>query len=302
MKSGFAAIIGRPNVGKSTLLNAIAGQKIAITSNKPQTTRNRIRAIHTDDVGQIIFIDTPGMISKAKNKLGEYMIGSAKAAIRDADVILYLVEPSSYIGKEDEQIIGMLSKSKKPVILVINKIDTIPYEQILTIIDTFNNAGRFDEIFPISALRGNEVPKLLSSIMTYLSEGPMYYDPDSVTDSTEREIVSEMIREKSLHALKEEIPHGLAVYVESMETEESEKTGEPITNIKATIVCERNSHKAIIIGKGGSMLKKIGSNARFEIERMLGNKVFLELFVKVRKDWRDDLKYVRDFGYDTREL
>ena len=304
-RSGFVSIIGRPNVGKSTLLNAVAGQKIAITSNKPQTTRMRIRAIHTSEEGQIVFVDTPGMIGQTKNKLGEYMMAAAKAAVRDSDVILWLVEPSSYIGEEDRRIAAMLEKSGAPVLLIINKTDTIPKEQILAVIDSFRKVMTFAEIIPISALRGKGVSDVTASIFRYLPYGPMYYDPDAVTDQTERQITAEMIREKALHALDKEVPHGLAVVIDTMKDRirtEKDGTQQTITEIEATIICEKESHKSIVIGKGGAMLRKIGSNARFEIERMLGNKVYLKLFVKVRDNWRDSLTQVRNFGYDRRDI
>ena len=304
-KSGFVSIIGRPNVGKSTLLNAIAGQKIAITSNKPQTTRNRIRAIYTAPEGQIVFVDTPGMIGKTKNKLGEYMMAAARGAVPDSDVILWLVEPSSYIGEEDKKIAALLSKADIPVILIINKTDTIPREQILAVIDSFRSLMDFAEMIPISALREKGIRDVTDSIFRYLPYGPMYYDEDAVTDQTERQITAEMIREKALHALDKEVPHGLAVVIDTMtDSEKKEKDGTvtPITEIEATIICERESHKAIVIGKGGAMLKKIGTNARYEIEKMLGHKIYLRLFVKVRENWRDSLTQVRNFGYDKREI
>ena len=304
-KSGFVSIIGRPNVGKSTLLNAIAGQKVAITSNKPQTTRNRIRAIYTAEEGQIVFVDTPGMIGQTKNKLGEYMMAAAKGALHDSDAILWLIEPSSYIGEEDKKIAGLLSRSDAPVILIINKVDTIPKEQILAIIDSFRSLMDFAEIIPVSALRGKGVHEVTETIFRYLPYGPMYYEEDAVTDQTERQITAEMIREKALHALDKEVPHGLAVVIDTMtDREKAGKDGqtEMITEIEATIICERESHKSIVIGKGGAMLRKIGTNARYEIEKMLGHKVYLKLFVKVRNNWRDSLTQVRNFGYDRREI
>ena len=304
-KSGFVSIIGRPNVGKSTLLNAIAGQKVAITSNKPQTTRSRIRAIFTAEEGQIVFVDTPGMIGQTKNKLGEYMMAAAKGALHDSDAILWLIEPSAYIGEEDKKIAALLSRSEAPVILIINKVDTIPKEQILAVIDSFRSLMDFADIIPISALRGKGVEDVTSTIFRYLPYGPMYYDEDAVTDQTERQITAEMIREKALHALDKEVPHGLAVVIDTMTDREKQgKDGqtERITEIEATIICERESHKSIVIGKGGAMLRKIGTNARYEIEKMLGNKVYLKLFVKVRNNWRDSLTQVRNFGYDRREI
>ncbi|MGI6020127.1 MAG: GTPase Era [Lachnospiraceae bacterium] len=299
-KSGFVSIIGRPNVGKSTLLNTIVGQKIAITSNKPQTTRNRIRAVYNGEEGQVVFVDTPGMISRAGNRLGEYMIKSAKSAVADCDAILWLIEPSSYIGKEDKKISEILKKSDIPVILVINKIDSIEKTKLLAIIDSFRQLMDFEEIIPISALRNKNVDELMENIFKYIPYGPEFYDPDTVTDQTERQIVAEMIREKSLHALGQEIPHGIAVVIDTMtEREDSE---ERFVDIEATIVCEKESHKRIIIGKNGAMLKKIGTNARFEIERMLDCRIYLKLYVKVRNNWRDSQIQMKNFGYNSKEI
>lgn len=297
LKSGFVTIIGRPNVGKSTLMNHLIGQKIAITSKKPQTTRNRIQTVYTDtDRGQIVFLDTPG-IHQAKNKLGEYMVNVAQSTLKDVDVILWLVEPSNYIGAGEQHIIKQLEKANLPVILIINKIDTVEKEKILEYIDTYRKAYDFDEIIPVSALRGHNLPDVIDTIFKYLPYGPMFYDEDTVTDQPERQIVSEIIREKALHALDEEVPHGIAVTVESMKP----RKGKNITDIEATIICERDSHKGIIIGKGGAMLKKIGSTARYEIEHMLECKVNLRLWVKVRKDWRDSDTMIRNFGYRKEE-
>ena len=304
-KSGFVTILGRPNVGKSTLLNAIAGQKIAITSNKPQTTRNVIRGIHTEERGQIVFMDTPGMIEKTNNRLGDYMMRCARRAIKDSDLILWLIEPSSYIGKEDRAIAETLSKAKIPVLLVINKTDTIPREQILPVIDAYRSLMEFDEIIPAAAIKNRGVAEVVDSIYKYLPYGPYYYDEEAFTDQTERSLAAEMIREKALHALDKEVPHGLAVVIDTMEEdvkEHEDGTEEEIMRIEATIICEKESHKRIVIGKSGQMLKKIGSNARYEIERMLGQKVFLKLFVKVRENWRDSETQIRNFGYDRREL
>ena len=296
LKSGFAALIGRPNVGKSTLLNAVIGQKVAITSKKPQTTRTRIRAIHTEERGQIVFVDTPGLVGTAKNSLGNYMIRAARGAASDADVVLWLIEPSSYIGAEDRKIASLLMSGRAPVLLLINKIDTIPQEQILAIIDSFRDLMDFEAILPVSAKTGKGIEEVVDAIYRCLPYGPMYYDKEAFTDQTERQLIAEIIREKALHALDKEVPHGLAVLVDSIEE------GDDKTRIAATIVCERESHKAIVIGKGGAMLKKIGSNARYEIERMLGNHCYLELFVKVRRDWRESAGKVREFGYDGRLL
>ena len=296
-KSGFAAIIGRPNVGKSTLMNHLVGQKIAITSKKPQTTRNRIQTVYTCEQGQIIFLDTPG-IHKAKTRLGEYMVDVASRTLKDVDVILWLVEPSDYIGPGDRHIAAQLGSVRLPVILVINKIDTVKKEEILPFIDAYRKLYDFDEIIPVSALRGQNTDDIIETIFKYLPYGPRYYDEDVVTDQPVRQIVAEIIREKALHALDDEIPHGIAVSVDLMK--ERKKSG--ITDIEATIVCEKESHKGIIIGKQGAMLKKIGSNARYEIERLVEGKVNLKLWVKVKKDWRDSDFLIKNFGYDRKEV
>ena len=297
-KSGFVTLIGRPNVGKSTLMNHLIGQKIAITSNKPQTTRNRIQTVYTDEErGQIIFLDTPG-IHKAKNKLGEYMVNVAEHTLNEVDLILWLVEPTDYIGAGEQHIIEMLKNTKTPVILVINKLDTLSErDQMLTYIDTYRKVYDFAEIVPASALRGQNTDLIIDLIFQYLPEGPMFYDVDTITDQPERQIVAELIREKALHALNEEIPHGIAVSIERMK----DRKGQNIVDIDATIICERDSHKGIIIGKGGAMLKKIGTNARYEIENMLEMKVNLKLWVKVKKDWRDSDILIKNFGYKEDE-
>ena len=297
-KSGFVTLIGRPNVGKSTLMNHLIGQKIAITSNKPQTTRNRIQTVYTDEErGQIIFLDTPG-IHKAKNKLGEYMVNVAEHTLNEVDLILWLVEPTDYIGAGEQHIIEMLKNTKTPVILVINKLDTLSERaQMLTYIDTYRKVYDFAEIVPASALRGQNTDVIIDLIFKYLPAGPMFYDVDTITDQPERQIVAELIREKALHALNEEIPHGIAVTIERMK----DRKGQNIVDIDATIICERDSHKGIIIGKGGAMLKKIGTNARYEIERLLGCKVNLKLWVKVKKDWRDSDILIKNFGYKEDE-
>lgn len=292
-KSGFVTLIGRPNVGKSTLMNHLIGQKIAITSKKPQTTRNRIQTVYTDEEkGQIVFLDTPG-IHKAKNKLGEYMVNVAEHTLSEVDVVLWLVEPSNFIGAGEQHIIEQLKKTTTPVILIINKVDTVKREEVLAYIDTYRKAYDFAEIVPLSALRGENTEILPDLIFKYLPYGPMFYDEDTITDQPERQIVAELIREKSLHALEEEVPHGIAVAIDRMK----KRKGQPIMDIDATIICERDSHKGIIIGKGGSMLKKIGSNARYEIERLLDCKVNLKLWVKVKKDWRDSDFLLKNFGY-----
>ena len=293
-KSGFAALIGRPNVGKSTLMNCLIGQKIAITSKKPQTTRNRIQTVYTSDEGQIVFVDTPG-IHKAKNKLGDYMVNVAEHTLRDVDVILWLVEPTDYIGAGEQHIIEQLKKAKAPVILVINKIDTVRREQLLGYIEAYRGQLDFAEVVPVSALKSDNTDVLIAQIMKYLPYGPAFYDEDTITDQPTRQIVAELIREKVLRSIDEEIPHGVAVTIESM------KNRHKIVDIDATIICERDSHKGIIIGKGGAMLKKIGSMARPEIEELLERHVNLQLWVKVKKDWRDSDFLIRNFGYDTKE-
>ena len=294
-KSGFVTIIGRPNVGKSTLMNKIIGQKIAITSNKPQTTRNRIQTVYTDmSRGQLVFLDTPG-IHKAKNKLGQFMVNVAEKTLKEVDVILWLVEPSTYVGAGEQHIIEQLKKVTTPVILIINKVDTVEKDKVLEYIDTYRKLSDFAEISPTSALRGNNIDDVIDSIFKYMPYGPQFYDEDTITDQPERAICAEIIREKALHALDEEVPHGIAVGIDSMKTRKN-KSG-LIYDIDATIVCEKNSHKGIIIGKQGAMLKKIGTNARFEIERLLDAKVNLKLWVKVKKDWRDSDFLIKNFGF-----
>ena len=293
-KSGFAALIGRPNVGKSTLMNCLIGQKIAITSNKPQTTRNRIQTVYTSEKGQIVFVDTPG-IHKAKNRLGDYMVNVARRSLSEVDVILWLVEPSNYIGAGEESILEQLSRVNTPVILVINKIDTVKKEELLGFIDTYRKRMDFAEIVPVSALKKDNTEELLSCIFKYLPYGPAFYDEDTVTDQPQRQIVAELIRENALRTLEEEIPHGIAVTIEKM------KRRGKIMDIEATIICERDSHKGIIIGKQGSMLKRIGSSARRDIEEMLECKVNLQLWVKVKKDWRDSEFLLKNFGYNPKD-
>jgi GTPase len=296
-KSGFVALIGRPNVGKSTLMNTVIGQKIAITSSKPQTTRNRIQTVFTDERGQVVFVDTPG-IHKAKNKLGEYMVTAAERTLKDVDLILWLVEPTTYIGAGEEHILEQLDHVGVPVVLVINKIDTIKKEELLPVIAAYSAKHEFDEIVPVSALKNENTPDLLETIFKYLPYGPAFFDENTVTDQPERAIVAEMIREKALRSLNEEVPHGIAVAVDSMK-----KRGKTnLYDIEATIVCEKNSHKGIIIGKKGAMLKKIGSEARKDIENLLQAKVNLNLWVKVKKEWRDSDFLVKNFGYDKKEI
>ena len=295
-KSGFVTLIGRPNVGKSTLMNHLIGQKIAITSDKPQTTRNRIQTVYTDERGQIIFLDTPG-IHKAKNKLGEYMVNVAEHTMSEVDVILWLVEPTTFIGAGERHIAEQLQKVKTPVMLVINKIDMLKnQDEILTFIDAYKDICNFAEIVPVSALKGKNTDLVTELIFKYLPEGPQFYDEDTVTDQPMRQIAAELIREKALRLLNDEIPHGIAVTIEKM-TER--KNG--IIDIEANIVCERDSHKGIIIGKGGAMLKKIGTAARVEIENLMDTKVNLQLWVKVRKEWRDSELYMKNYGYNPKE-
>ena len=296
-KSGFVTLIGRPNVGKSTLMNHLIGQKIAITSSKPQTTRNRIQTVYTSEEGQIVFVDTPG-IHKAKNKLGEYMVNVAERTLGEVDVILWLVEPTTYIGAGERHIADQLRKVKTPVILVINKIDKVKKEEILESIAAYKEVCDFAEIIPVSALKGDNQEDLIKTIMKYLPYGPMFYDEETVTDQPERQIIAELIREKALRCLAEEVPHGVAVAIDQMK----KRQGKKLVDIDATIICERDSHKGIIIGKHGAMLKKIGSQARPEIEEMLGMKVNLTLWVKVKKDWRDSDFLIKNFGYDKKEI
>lgn len=293
-RSGFVTLIGRPNVGKSTLMNYLIGQKIAITSRKPQTTRNRIQTVLTTEEGQIVFVDTPG-IHKAKNKLGEYMVHVAERTLNEVDVVLWLVEPSTFIGAGEQHIVEQLKKTKTPVVLVINKSDTVKKEELLPCIAKYNEVYPFADIVPVSARTGDNTDELLKVIMKYLPYGPQFYDEDTITDQPERQIVAELIREKALHALNEEIPHGIAVSIESM------KRRKKLMDIEATIICEKDSHKGIIIGKQGAMLKKIGSNARYEIERLLDCKVNLQLWVKVKRDWRDSDFLIKNFGYQEEE-
>lgn len=289
-KSGFAALVGRPNVGKSTLMNHLIGQKIAITSNKPQTTRNRIQTVYTGPQGQVVFLDTPG-IHKAKNKLGSYMVQVAESTLKDVDVVLWLVEPDTFIGAGERHILSRLRHCGRPVILVVNKIDTVRKEKVLQAIDAYRREMDFAEIVPVSALRSNNTDTLLECIFRYLPYGEPFYDEDTVTDQPQRQIVAEMIREKALRCLDEEIPHGVAVAIEKM------SFGPKLVEIDATIICEKDSHKGIIIGKQGAMLKKIGSQARRDIENMLECQVNLQLWVKVKKDWRDSDFLLKNFGY-----
>lgn len=295
-KSGFVTIIGRPNVGKSTLMNHLIGQKIAITSNKAQTTRNRIQTVYTCDRGQIIFLDTPG-INRAKNKLGEYMMSAVDSALSEMDVVLWLVEPTTYIGKGEQAIIERLKKVKTPVLLIINKIDTVEEKMVQEAVEAYRKEYDFDAVLPVSALRNRNTDQIIQAILKYLPEGPQYYDEDTITDQPERQIVAEMIREKALRCLDHEIPHGIAVVIDRMK----ERADGRIIDIDATIICERDSHKGIIIGKQGAMLKKIGTQARIDMEKLLDTKVNLKLWVKVKKDWRDSDYLLKNFGFEQRE-
>jgi len=290
-KSGFISIIGRPNVGKSTFLNRVIGQKIAIMSDKPQTTRNKVQGVLTTDDSQLIFIDTPG-IHKPKHRLGDFMMKVAQNTLKEVDLILFMVNAEEGFGKGEEFILEKFQTVKTPIFLVINKIDTIHPDQLFSIIESYKEKYPFKEIIPISALEGNNVETLLTQIKKYLPEGPQFYPADQVTDHPERFIVSELIREKALHLTREEIPHSLAVVIEKME-----KKPNDVINVMATIIVERDSQKGIIIGKQGSMLKEIGKRARTDIENLLGNKVYLELWVKVQKDWRNKMTQLRDFGF-----
>ena len=290
-KSGFVALVGRPNVGKSTLMNRLIGQKIAITSQKPQTTRNRIQTVYTDERGQIVFQDTPG-IHKAKNRLGEYMVSVAEKTFGEADVILWLVEPTDYIGAGEQHICELLKQSSRPVILVMNKCDTVSKEELAKYLDNYRKQMDFAEFVPVSALKGQNTDTLLDVLFRYLKPGPAYYDEDTVTEIPMREIAAELIREKALRCLSEEVPHGIAVTIERMQ---ERKDG--IWDIDASIICEKDSHKGIVIGKGGAMLKKIGTQARRSIEEMTEAQVNLKLWVKVRKEWRDNEMYLNSFGY-----
>ena len=298
-KSGFVTLIGMPNVGKSTLMNNLIGQKIAITSSKPQTTRNRIQTVYTDEVGQIIFLDTPG-IHKAQNKLGEYMDSVAERTLSEVDVVLWLVEPTTFIGKGEQHIAKLLETTKTPVILVVNKIDTVEKGELLPVIDKYKDIVDFKACIPVSAVTGENKEDLLKTVFDLLPEGPMYYDEDVVTDQAERQITAELIREQTLRRLKDEVPHGVAVMVESMKEEKDTSvrhSHKNIMNIEATIFCERDSHKGIIIGKKGAMLKEIGTSARHQISDLLGMKVNLNLWVKVKKDWRNSDSLMKNFGY-----
>lgn len=290
-KSGFVSIIGRPNVGKSTFLNRIIGQKIAIMSDKPQTTRNKIQGVYTENDSQVIFIDTPG-IHKPKHKLGDFMVKMAQTTLKEVDIVLFMVNAVEGFGRGEEFIIEKLKETKQPVFLVINKIDQVHPEQLLELIDQYRKLHDFAEIVPISALDGNNVEALIGTIKKYLPEGPQYYPDNQVTDHPERFIIAELIREKVLHLTREEVPHSVAVVIDAIQKREG-----GAVYINATIVVERPSQKGIIIGKQGKMLKEVGKRARFDIEALLGSKVFLEVWVKVQKDWRNKISQLRDLGF-----
>lgn len=295
--SGFVSLVGRPNVGKSTLMNRLIGEKIAIISNKPQTTRNKIQSILTKENYQIVFIDTPG-IHRPRHKLGEYMVKSAETTLNEVDAVLMLIEPADRVLESDRLIIEKLARVKSPVILVINKVDTADKERVFKVIDNYRQLYNFSEIVPISALEGTNTDELLETIKKYLPEGPQYFPADMITDQPERQIASEIIREKALRLMQEEIPHGIAVEISEMK----KRPEGNLVDVRATIYCEKDSHKGIIIGKHGAMLKKIGSNARTDIERLLGSPIYLELWVKVKKDWRDSDFLLKNFGYDSRNI
>jgi len=296
-KSGFVSIIGRPNVGKSTLMNKLIGEKIAIMSNKPQTTRNRIQTVLTTEEFQAIFIDTPG-IHTPKNKLGEFMVKSAITTLNEVDVVFYIVEADPFIGKLDEEIIERLKHIATPVFLCINKIDSVSKETVLETIDAYRKVYDFKEIIPISAYEGLNLQAILKTMPAYLPEGPQFFPSDMLTDQPERQIVAEIIREKALHLLDKEIPHGIAVEIEAMKRRDEGH----VVDIEATIVCERDSHKRIIIGKQGQMIKEIGTKARYDIERLLGSKIYLTLWVKIKKNWRDSDFLIKNYGYNGNEI
>ncbi|MBS4222473.1 GTPase Era [Lederbergia citrea] len=295
-KSGFISIIGRPNVGKSTFLNRVIGQKIAIMSDKPQTTRNKVQGVLTSDDSQMVFIDTPG-IHKPKHKLGDFMMKIAMNTLKEVDLILFMINAEEGFGRGDEFIIEKLKGVTTPVFLVINKIDQVQPDELLPLIEQYKEMHTFEEIIPISAIEGNNVDQLLKQIKSQLPEGPQYYPSDQITDHPERFIVSELIREKALHLTREEIPHSIAVLIDKME----HKSNQDLIHVMATIIVERDSQKGIVIGKQGKMLKEIGQRARVDIENLLGSKVFLELWVKVQKDWRNKAFHLKDFGFNDNE-
>ena len=291
-KSGFVSIVGRPNVGKSTLMNNVVGEKIAIMSDKPQTTRNTIQAVYTDEEAQVVFLDTPG-IHKPKNKLGEFMVKSATDAFKNVDLVLFVVDESKKIGPGDRKIIDDLKNIKTPVVLVLNKIDQLNEEELFDLMKMYNAEGVFEQIVPISALKGRNINELLKVIKSHLEEGPQYFPDYMITDQPEKVLVSELIREKVLHYIHDEVPHGVAVEIERMKSRKDKE----IVDISAVIYCERDSHKGIIIGKNGRKLKGIGKSARADIELLLGSQANLQLWVKVKENWRNLQNYVSNFGY-----
>ena len=295
-KSGFVAIVGRPNVGKSTLMNSVIGQKIAIMSSKAQTTRKKISTVYTCDEGQIVFLDTPGM-NRSRNKLGDFMNTEISGGLSDADIVLWIVEAGEKLSEGEQAVMAKLSATGKPVILVVNKVDVHKEEEVAGTINAFKDSFDFTEIVPVSALRDKNREELIKTILKHLPEGPMYYDEETVTEETERDICAELIREQALRKLDKEIPHGIAVEIDTMKVRPDGK----ITDIEATIICERDSHKGIIIGKGGAMLKNIGTGARIEMENLLLTKVNLKLFVKVRREWRDNYNILKTLGYSQKK-
>ncbi len=296
-KSGFVTLIGRPNVGKSTLMNHLVGEKLAIISKKPQTTRNKITTILTKPDFQAIFIDTPGLHTP-KSKLGEFMVKSAENTLNEVDIVLYLVEPFENINENDRNIIERLNKVKSDVFLVINKVDTVEKTKVLEVIEAYSSLFEFKEIIPISASKGSNVEELEKQIKKYLPAGPMFFPGDMITDQPEKQIVAELVREKALRLLNDEIPHGIAVEVMSMK----KRKDQDMVDIEVTIYCEKDSHKGIIIGKNGAKLKDIGQRARADIEKLLGSKVNLKTWVKVKKDWRDSDFLMKSFGYDKKRI
>ncbi|MDU7955492.1 MAG: GTPase Era [Clostridium perfringens] len=290
-KSGFITIVGRPNVGKSTLTNLLMGEKLSIVSNKPQTTRNNIQTILTGDDYQMIFVDTPG-IHKPKHKLGEYMVNSATDSIKDVDLVLFLSNPCEEVGRGDKFIIEQLKNQKAPVIFVLNKVDESSPEKVAKTLELFSKEYDFAEMIPISAMKAKNTDKLLELMVKYLPEGPKYYPDDMITDVQERFVVAEIVREKALKNLSQEVPHGIAVDVIQMKQDDNGKY-----NIEVDLICEKASHKGIIIGKNGQTLKKIGSTARYELERFLRSKVNIKIWVKVRKEWRDNTSLLKELGY-----
>lgn len=295
-KSGFISIVGRPNVGKSTFLNHVVGQKIAIMSDKPQTTRNKVQGVVTTDDAQMVYIDTPG-IHKPKHRLGDFMVKVARNTLSEVDVIMFMVNATEKIGPGDRYIIDLFKNTETPVFLIINKIDLVHPDELLETIVSYQSEYDFAEVVPISALNGNNTDRLLETLKGYLPEGPKYYPDDQVTDHPERFIISEFIREKVLHLTREEIPHSVAVVIDKIEQEKDRN----MVNIMATIIVDRDSQKGIVIGKKGALLKQVGTQARKDIEMLLGSKVFLELWVKVQRDWRNRQTHLKEFGFSEED-